>query len=378
MKVLIYKYLEDLAPVGGPNGYCFNILNELKKRNNDSIVFLDNKPKDKYKSNSLKKYFQTFFSLFKKKNSNVNFNEYDVIHFHSTKELYKNRKQLSKYKGKVLLTMHSPIPYHMEMVENIKNHHRFLGAFLRKRSFSKIDTYSFNRADIILLPCKEAEESFYAHWKKYKSIHDSNASKYKYIPTGIVPAKTKIPADEYRKSLGYSKEDFIVAYVGRHNQVKGYDRIIEVCKVLNDEKIKFLVGGKEFPIKAPDFKNWKEIGWTNDPYSLINCANTFILPNRETYFDIALLEALSLGKTCIISETGGNKVVIRNSNGGVYGFKDEKECAGIIRKLFESHIGYEPDKNVKKLFEENYSIERFVDSYLELLSSICPKETANG
>lgn len=369
MRVLIYKYKSDLAPIGGPNGYCFNILKELERRNTKDIFFLENKIESKYKANSLKKYFQTFLSFFKTKKS-TNFDEFDVVHFHSTKELYKNRKNLKHYDGKILLTTHSPVPYHMEMVENIKNHHKILGLFLRKHSFSKIDSFSFNRANIILLPCKEAEESYYYHWKHYKKLHQRNEKKYVYIPTGIVGVSPKIQAEDYRKSLGYSKDDFIVSYVGRHNEVKGYDRIIKIAKLLNNGNIKFLIGGKEFPMSGPNLPNWKEIGWTNDPYSLVNCSNVFILPNRETYFDIVLLEVLSLGKTCIISNTGGNKVVLDKGCEDIYKFDSEEECAEIIKNMYSQRIGYEPRESIQKLFKENYTISLFVDQYLNMLEKI--------
>lgn len=370
MKILVYKYLEDLNPTGGSDGYCFNILQELKKRDEKSVCFLEGKVESKYEANSLKKYFQTFHSLNGNNKTNVNFNEYDAVHFHSAKELYQERKNLKGYKGKIIFTMHSPIPYHIEMVENIKKHHKFLGLFLRKHAFSKIDVYAFNRADVIILPCEEAEEAYYSHWKKYRKLHENNKDKYRYIPTGIVGAKAKIDAKEYRKSIGYSDDDFIISYVGRHNEVKGYDRIIKVCELLNNENIKFLVAGKEEPIKGPNYNNWKEIGWTNDPYSLINASNVFILPNRETYFDIVLLEVLSLGKECLISRTGGNKVILSNNCNGIYGFDNEKECAETIGKLFNKKHSFECNNAIVELFEKNYSIEFFVDKYLELLKEI--------
>lgn len=374
MRVLIYKVESELAPVGGPLGYCFNIKEELKRRGITDIDFLPDIPKDNLKSNSIKKYFSTFKKLVSGKQTNFDFTKYDAIHFHSVKDFYQNRIALKNYKGKILFTMHSPVPFHMESNENIKKHHKFLGLFLNKHAFSYMDKYVFDHADYIVLPCVEAEESYYFHWKAYKKIHERNKEKYRYIPTGIVGAKAKIDADEYRNSLGYSKDDFIVAYVGRHNEIKGYDRIINMAKKLNNENIKFLVGGKEFPLKGPELSNWKEIGWTNDPYSLVNSANVFILPNRETYFDIVMLETLSLGKNSLISNTGGNKVIISKNVEGIYSFDNDDEGAQIISDLYEKKISYLPNKDIVKLFKENYSIEIFVTNYLGLLNSVINNE----
>ena len=42
---------------------------------------------------------------------------YDMIHFHWTEEMYLNRDFLSDYKGKVILTSHSPCVMYKEKIE---------------------------------------------------------------------------------------------------------------------------------------------------------------------------------------------------------------------------------------------------------------------
>ena len=372
MKVLIYRYVDELGPVGGPNGYCFNIFKELQKRDNKDISFIPGKRPQKHKSNSLKQYFWSLFRFFIKEKAPIDFDSFDAIHFHSAKDFYKQRKNLKKYKGLIIYTTHSPVPIHMEMIENIKNHHQLIGKLLRKHAFSKIDKYCFNRSDFIVLPCSEAEESYFKHWKSYRQIHDKNLKKYVYIPTGIEPAVAKIKSNEFRKENGYSNDDFIVSYVGRHNEVKGYDRLIEIEKIINDKSIKFLIGGKEFPLKGPKINNWKEIGWTNDPYSLINSSDIFILPNRETYFDIILLEVLSLGKPCLISHTGGNKFVLKDKCPGISGFDSNEDCAKLVVEAHQKEKVHLESLNstIKEYFNKNFRTAIFVDRYLDFLSGI--------
>ena len=41
MKVLIYKDIADLGPVGGPSGYLYNLYNGLKKNNIEDIEFIN-------------------------------------------------------------------------------------------------------------------------------------------------------------------------------------------------------------------------------------------------------------------------------------------------------------------------------------------------
>lgn len=52
----------------------------------------------------------------------------------------------------------------------------------------------------------------------------------------------------------------------------------------------------------------------------------FILPNRETYFDLVLLEVMSLGIPVLASYTGGNKYFEKINDSGIYFFKDMNEA----------------------------------------------------
>lgn len=380
MKALIFKYIDDLRPVGGSSGYCYNIFVELQRRKNEDICFLSKKASTKDEThNTIKKYFASFTKLFFGKSSVKlsDLSPYDIIHFHSAKDLYRNRRVLKRYKGIVILTTHSPVPSHLEMVDNIKNHHQIIGKMLGKHAFSYIDKYAFNRANYILFPCKEAEESYYKHWEQYKRIHDENKSKYLYIETGINPVKAKISSSEYRKRYNLTDNDFVISYVGRHNEIKGYDRLIEIAKLVRNNNIRFLIGGKEGPIYSPGFSNWIEVGWTDDPYSLVACSDLFVLPNKETYFDIVLLEVLSLGKNCIISRTGGNKSILSNGCNGILGFDSTVECASIIDNISQSKSKSMVNEKILNLFSAKYSIGVFVDKYISLLEKIYEQSEKN-
>lgn len=376
MRVLIFKKEADLKPVGGSLGYCYNLKLMIEKLGISELEFLKGESDNscpKLKANTFRKYASTFIKLLfpRRQADGVDFSFYDVVHFHSPIDLYRSRQQLKNFKGKVVLTSHSPVPFHMEITQNIRTRHKFLGLFLRKHAFSHIDRYAFRRADFILFPCKEAEEPYFGNWKTYKKIHEKNAKKFCYIPTGIVAAQAKVGPEDYRLAHNLSTDDFVVAYVGRHNSVKGYDRLIKIAGILSDFDAKFLIAGREFPMKGPSMPNWQEIGWTDDPSSLINAADVFVLPNRETYFDIVLLEALSLGAVCLISATGGNKHILAENPPGVFGFDSEKEAASLLKSL-ASRRGEFPllrEQN-RRFFRERYEVSVFLREYLSWLQSI--------
>ena len=60
--------------------------------------------------------------------------DYDIIHFHSTQQLYLLRDELEYYKGKILLTSHSPQP----LFEEYKDAATKLELKLLKRVFMKL------------------------------------------------------------------------------------------------------------------------------------------------------------------------------------------------------------------------------------------------
>ena len=390
MKLLIYKEINELKPTGGPNGYLYNLNCGLSDIKSDlqieflpsSNVMIETKKKRKWVPNFIRKIHQS--SLNKKwannlkkqyleefdNNCNVDFDGYDLVHFHSTFDLYNARKNLENFKGKVLLTSHSPKPAYLEYIDalsdkKIKNIDEFM-------ALSKIDEFAFNRADYIIFPCEEAEEPYYNQWDKYKEIHEKNKNKYRYILSGIKGCTAKISKEEIRKKYNIPESAFLLSYVGRHNEVKGYDVLKKIgSEVLNNKDIYIIIAGKEGPLYRLENNHWIEVGWTNDPHSIIAASDLFILPNKETYFDLVLLEVLSLGIPTLVSYTGGNKYFEKFEQSGILYFNDELTAINKINNLYnEKNKLNNLGKLNKKIFEDNFNEIIFAQNYIKLIDSL--------
>ena len=378
-KVLIYMPINKLKPTGGPAGYLYNLNNALKNMETN-IEFLpavkENVKKEKIKKmlpqniNLLLRAIKLSKLLKKSSSNNVDFNNYDVIHFHSTEDLYKCRKKLESYNGKVVLTSHSPCALHVEFKNSIPI--KFYKIFKKKiDGLEKMDKDAFKRANFVIFPCKEAEEPYFNSWKKYSSIRDE--SKIKYLYTGINPCKAKISADEYRKENNYDKKDFIICYVGRHNRVKGYDNFLNIgLEAIDKLNVKVIVAGKQEPLKGPQNNNWNEVGWTNDPHSIINSADVFVLPNKETYFDLIMLEVLSLGKIILTTYTGGNKIFEKFENSGIFYYDGINDCLEKIKMLknLDKNDKEKLEKRNKEIFTNNFNNEIFARNYIKLIEEL--------
>ena len=118
MKVLIYAFESELAPKGGPLGYLFNLKKAVDANNDDSITFIKDDfkyKKVKQKINGIKnvwlrkvlvqfkllaKYWLLLYG--KKHTSQVDLSKFDIVHFHSTFDMYSVRDSLVNYQGKVV------------------------------------------------------------------------------------------------------------------------------------------------------------------------------------------------------------------------------------------------------------------------------------
>lgn len=382
-KVLIYFPINRLIPKGGPAGYLNNLYTELQKSYKDSETVFEFLPSEtaltdnKGLRDSMPKRVRDVYRalrftklLSKQKPAPDNLDSYDAIHFHSTETMYYCRKWLEDYKGKVVLTSHSPCIYHQELIGRLNPFdYKLLKSKLDK--LEQMDIYAFTRADYIVFPCEEAEEPYYNTWDKYKSIR--KAEKYRYMTTGIVGCNAKVDRQNYREKYNIPNDAFVVSYAGRHNEIKGYADLKKIGKdLLRDKNVYFLIAGREEPMKGLKDDRWIEVGWTNDPHSLIASSDVFVLPNRETYFDLILLEVMSLGVPIVLSNTGGNKYFKKYNLDGMkfYSTLDEAKSALCELKSMPKDKLKNAGEQNKDVFSGEFSVEKFTERYVNVIADI--------
>lgn len=385
--ILIYMFEELLKPTGGPAGYVYNLRESLGKVEN--IYFRQSKvSQEKYRHlyNKLPHHMQEMYRVmfrnkeFKKLFSNAPhithepLNDYDYIHFHSTDGIFALRDSLKEYTGKVILTSHTPKPSYLEMIEDLYTpYERKRYGEKRLGALEEIDCYAFDHADYIVFPCEEAEEPYYNNWSAYKAIKARNKHKYRYLLTGTRACTAKLSRKEVLEKYHIPKDAFIVSFVGRHNETKGYDTLKQIGEKLlkEDKNIYFLIAGKEAPLQGLKHERWIEVGWTNDPHSIVAASDVFILPNKETYFDLVLLEVLSLGKLVVATFTGGNKYFRRIGAEGIKLYETQEEAINLIYEI-KHMLGEEREvlgHLNKQLFDEQFNNDLFGKRYLQMIES---------
>lgn len=388
--VLIYIYRSQLAPTGGPLGYNYFLKQQLDKMSVKNIRFLPGKENVRdsvskkvkgMKTGPLKTILTITKGLYSKyktlygfsHKAVVDLNEYDIVHFHSTRDMYDVRDSLLEYHGSVVLTSHSPKPLSQEIYDNLTDWEKKHMNWFYK-DLIKIDEYAFNRADYIFFPCEEAEEPYYNNWPEFNKIKINKKEAFRYLLTGTKERKAQIDGKEVRKKYSIPDEAFVICYVGRHNATKGYDNLRIIGeKYLDEHKdAYFLIAGKEEPLQGISNSRWIEVGWTSDPHSLIAASDVFILPNKETYFDLVLLEVLSLGKIVIASKTGGNKYFKKINAKGIMVYNTIEEAAFLLDKvkLMNADLIKELEEENKKIFMDRFSLKVFAEKYISLINNL--------
>lgn len=385
MKVLIYYDVNQLKPTGGPSGYLFNLSKGLEANSNIFFLRGHQKTKPAFKKPKLPHFLIRYLKDliwrkrakkifdFPRQTSDIVFDNYDIVHFHTTGDLFNCRQLLKDYHGKVLLTSHCPKAPYLEIMEDMISKRELAKHKKIYERLEEVDRYAFERADYLVFPCQDAEEPYLNTWGFYRQKSDEYDFKKKYIPTGIVGCSLSKSRQDIRESYGIPKDAFVISYVGRHSEVKGYDTLIKMWSVYQDNpNVYFLICGKTGDIAYPNDKRWIEVGWTDSPMDYVAASDLYILPNKETYFDLVLLEVLSIGQLILCSRTGGNKYFEQFKKSGIYFYDDFSSLTNTIKKIMSmpSEERAERQAENKKLFDNNFTVKEFAKNYQQLYESI--------
>lgn len=401
-KVLIWNE-GPLVPAGGPAGYLYNLKTYITEKNIKDIDFLNDlmgndickeshRKKKKFENirkviRKLRRHFFKTRKLLRHLNKEYTFyngdysfiHNYDIIHFHSVSSFYRARNILKTYQGKTLLTSHCPKTPAQEKIEDVIKMDYTTFPIKLKNMLEKIDQESFKMADYIIFPCKEAQQP-YEDDKNIKDIlcEKEAQGKILYIPTGI-PLK-EIKKDEcFFNNRGINTKDkFIVSYIGRHIKVKGYDFLRQLGEKILQEynNVIFIIAGDINDQMLPlQNKNWIELGWTQDGYHIIKNSHLFILPNEKTYFDLVLLEALSMGTPILLSNTGGNRYFRKYHENGLFYF-EKHDLQGALERFVEIYNLWQnktlqqyAEKN-HDIFNKNFTVDIFANNYIQLYNQV--------
>ena len=176
-----------------------------------------------------------------------------------------------------------------------------------------------------------------------------------------------------RQELGFSEDDFIVAFCGRFNHRKGIQRVSAAITKCNDEKIKSIFIGK--PVEgAPCFPDCKGILFQGTlPHEKIvtylNAADVYALPTLAEGCSNSIVEAMACGLPIISSDLPFNWDVLDDTNSIMRNPMDVDAIANAIQRLKDN-----PDLRAKMSASsvnkmKDLTIERRVSKIVKYIES---------
>lgn len=217
-----------------------------------------------------------------------------------------------------------------------------------------------------------------------KIIAVADAAKDNIVKTGVDPHKItviqngveplrRVDEQEFLKlKAKYNAEDgeCLGGIAARLNEVKGHIYILEALKMLKDDgiKMKLLIAGtgEWEPVirnKAAELDIVHEVimaGFVDDVTGIMNLIDVNINASFGTEAtSLALLEGMSVGTPCIVSDFGGNPGVVTDGvNGLIFKTKDSRDLyLKLKRFICEDGLKQKLSENAEKVFNSKFRAE---------------------
>jgi glycosyltransferase involved in cell wall biosynthesis len=278
-----------------------------------------------------------------------NARNYKLIYVHDIFTFY-SIWYLKPKNQKIIFQPHSPELFSKEVsyFSNNEEHVNFV---------KKIESVLFKQVEIFVFPNIGATE-IYQNFLDDKKIYYLNSA-------------CRECSNLENKEVNEEKINLI--FIGRRNEVKGFDIVLnafqEARKNRDDIEL-YILGPRDEII---DMDGIHDIGFSDEVMSWIYSCDYVVNMNRQSYFDLIVMETLSVGTPLIIHTSGGHKLFKNMKSNGIITTDNLTDLESILRgNLLRKKNQKQVQENIK-IFRHNFSIEK----YRENLDFLC-KELVNN
>ncbi len=226
---------------------------------------------------------------------------------------------------------------------------------------------AYTKFDKIVSVSNQAGASF----KEVIGRTDNVTTIYNMLPVEDILKKASEPCD-------IEKTKFTVVSIGRLNEQKGFDRLLESVNQLNQKGLDFdlwIVGEGEERAKLEKYisenniTNVKLLGNQSNPFKYLKQADLAVCSSRFEGYNLTVAEALILDKPVLSTECTGPCEILDNGN---YGYICENSVEGItngLNELISNPSTLEKYRNMaktrKSFFEKDKICERIEQLFNE-------------
>lgn len=202
----------------------------------------------------------------------------------------------------------------------------------------------------------------------------------KVIYNGYTPPD-EVTAVDYRSQFNLTEEAVVIVSTGRLAKQKGYEVLIDAAEMARDQSenwVFFIVGkGKlekklKRKVKAGRLSGYvRFLGFIDDVVPYVKGADLFVLPSYYEGMPNSVMEAMGLGKCCIVTAVNGNIELIRNEVDGLLIQPGDAVAIykGIQKMADEPDTAKKLGVNASKRMSDDFSEEKMVDEIEAFLKS---------
>jgi glycosyltransferase involved in cell wall biosynthesis len=297
----------------------------------------------------------TYLQKIKRFNSTLNKNHYDLLHFHFSFD----KKSVVREFIYLYLAKRKKIPF-------IVHFHGGVLAYEKSSSFMVKWILSAASKLIVL---NEAEK------ESIQDLYQVPADKVLILRNCI--DFNEIPAFAESKPT-YDR----IIYFGRLHIPKGLKEITEALEKIKSQQIKF-----KFEVygSGPDEEwflstltkslgdsfEYKGVVWGAQKWHSLNDSDIFLLPSHGEGMPMALLEAMALGKSVIVSDVDAFKKVVKDQENGFLTLQRSSEdlARSLAEVLSNPAKQVEIGRNARATIEKDYSSKYYIDSLHSVYSA---------
>tara|TARA_Y100000588_G_C14135960_1_gene873805 strand:- start:202 stop:1311 length:1110 start_codon:yes stop_codon:yes gene_type:complete len=213
-------------------------------------------------------------------------------------------------------------------------------------------------------------------------------SKFEYIPeehvdvvyNGIAPLKIAATKEITRRELDIPNNAFILGTIARLDPIKNQKLMIKAFAnvAVKVKHIYLVIVGdgdlrKELESLTKQLNIVERVrftGYKSNPTKYLELMDIFLLPSLSEGTSMTLLEAMSIGKPCIVTNAGGNPEIVTHLETGLVTENDnEEELTAAIESLIDSPVIANYSKNALVRFNTQFQVNRMMEQYINLYKS---------
>lgn len=226
---------------------------------------------------------------------------------------------------------------------------------------------------------------------------------YEYLPyeniqviyNGIIGLKTEPGAvanlaDALGINLGIKKNSLLLGTIARLDPIKNHTMMLKAFKrVLNagiDAQLMIVGDGDEREnvealIDELDLTNNVIMtGYEPKPHNHLALMDIYLLPSLSEGTSMTLLEAMSLGKPCVVTDAGGNPEIVKNQESGLVTPNDDEAAyaQAIITLAQNPQLQQQYGEKAYARFEALFSIPHMTSAYQALYLTITDQQRSHS